>query len=182
MADRLFSRYDITPRVLLETRNIQTAFALAMEGMGLTIYPELFLYIPALLRNLGVSLAASVRVFELLINLATASVCYFSARSALGSRRIALGATMLYTLCSYRISNMYVRATMGESLAMIFFPLLLLAVYEVLVRDEKRWPLLALSMTGIVLSHLLSALFAVVLCALAAAICLPLFLLTTSTV
>ena len=43
MADRLFSRYDITPRILLETRNIQTAFALAMEGMGLTIYPELFL-------------------------------------------------------------------------------------------------------------------------------------------
>lgn len=43
MADRLFSRYDITPRVLLETRNIQTAFALAMEGMGVTIYPELFL-------------------------------------------------------------------------------------------------------------------------------------------
>ena len=43
MANRLFSRYDITPRVLLETRNIQTAFALAMEGMGITVYPELFL-------------------------------------------------------------------------------------------------------------------------------------------
>ena len=43
MADRLFSRYDITPRILLETRNIQTAFALAMEGMGITVYPELFL-------------------------------------------------------------------------------------------------------------------------------------------
>ena len=43
MADRLFSRYDITPRILLETRNIQTAFALAMEGMGVTIYPEMFL-------------------------------------------------------------------------------------------------------------------------------------------
>jgi DNA-binding transcriptional LysR family regulator len=49
MADRLFSRYDITPRVLLETRNIQTAFALAMEGMGLTIYPEMFLSSQSLL-------------------------------------------------------------------------------------------------------------------------------------
>ena len=49
MADRLFSRYDITPRVLLETRNIQTAFALAMEGMGMTIYPELFLSSQSLL-------------------------------------------------------------------------------------------------------------------------------------
>ena len=49
MADRLFSRYDITPRILLETRNIQTAFALSMEGMGLTIYPELFLSSQSLL-------------------------------------------------------------------------------------------------------------------------------------
>ena len=49
MADRLFSRYDMTPRILLETRNIQTAFALAMEGMGLTIYPELFLSSSSLL-------------------------------------------------------------------------------------------------------------------------------------
>ena len=49
MANRLFSRYDITPRVLLETRNIQTAFALAMEGMGITVYPELFLSSQSLL-------------------------------------------------------------------------------------------------------------------------------------
>ena len=49
MANRLFSRYDITPRILLETRNIQTAFALAMEGTGITIYPELFLSSQSLL-------------------------------------------------------------------------------------------------------------------------------------
>ena len=134
-------------------------------------YPELFLYIPAVLRNLGVSLAASVRVFELMINLATAAVCYFSARGVFHERRIALGATALYTLCSYRISNLYVRATLGESLAMIFFPLLLFAMVEVLTRDERRWPLLALAMTGIFMSHLLSTLFAAALCALAALVC-----------
>ncbi len=31
------------PRVLLETENIETAFALAQQGMGVTVYPELFL-------------------------------------------------------------------------------------------------------------------------------------------
>ena len=55
MADRLFSRYDITPRILLETRNIQTAFALAMEGMGLTIYPEMFLSSQSLLPSAQVA-------------------------------------------------------------------------------------------------------------------------------
>jgi len=134
-------------------------------------YPEVFLYLPAVLRNMGVSLAASVRVFELLINLAAASVCYLSARKLFDSRRIALGATALYTLCSYRIANLYVRATIGESLAMIFFPLLIWAAYEVLVREEKKWPLMTLAMTGIFLSHLLSTLFAVGLCAVSALIC-----------
>ena len=131
-------------------------------------YPELFLYIPAIMRNLGVSLAASVCVFEMMIHLACASVCYVSARAVLGSRRTALGAMMLYTLCSYRISNVYVRAALAESLAMIFFPLLIWALYEVLVRDEKKWPLLALSMGCIFLSHLLSTLFAAGMCGLCA--------------
>ncbi|MED9821213.1 MAG: 6-pyruvoyl-tetrahydropterin synthase-related protein [Christensenellales bacterium] len=134
-------------------------------------YPELFLYLPAVLRNAGVSLAASVRVLGLSINLAAAGVCYASARAVMGSRRVALGATALYMLCSYRLSNLYVRATLGESLAMIFFPLLIWAMVEVLTRDERRWPLLALAMTGIFMSHLLSTLFAVGLCALCALCC-----------
>lgn len=136
-------------------------------------YPELFLYFPAVLRNLGVSLSASVRVFEMTINLMTALVCYLSAKRLFASRRVALGASVLYTLCVYRLVNLYTRATIGESLAMIFFPLLILAMVEVLTRDERRWPLLALSITGICMSHLLSTLFAVLFCALAALCCAP---------
>ena len=51
---------------------------------------------------------------------------------------------------------------------MIFFPMVLLGLYEVLRRDEKRWPLLALGMTGVCMSHLLSTLFCAAFCALAA--------------
>lgn len=136
-------------------------------------YPELFLYFPAVLRNLGVSLSASVRVFEMTINLMCALVCYVSAKRLFASRRVALGASVLYTLCVYRLVNLYTRATIGESLAMIFFPLLIWAMVEVLTRDERRWPLLALAMTGICMSHLLSTLFAVLFCTLAALCCAP---------
>lgn len=136
-------------------------------------YPELFLYLPALMRNLGVSLTVSVLVFEMAINLATAAVCYVSVRRLLGSRAVAAGASVLYTLSVYRMANLYVRATLGESLAMIFFPLLIWAMVEVLTRDERQWPLLALAMTGIFMSHLLSTMFTVLFCALAALCCLP---------
>ena len=68
------------------------------------------------------------------------------------SRRAAVGASVLYTLCIYRMGNLYTRATLGESLAMIFFPMVLLGLYEVLRRDEKRWPLLALGMTLVIIT------------------------------
>lgn len=131
-------------------------------------YPELFLYFPALLRNLGVSLCACVRVFEACIHLATAVSCYLCVRGMMNSRRVAVGASVLYTLCIYRLVNVYTRATLGESLAMVFFPVVMLGLYEVLRRDERKWPLLALGMTGVCMSHLLSTMFCVLFCAIAA--------------
>lgn len=136
-------------------------------------YPELFLYIPAILRNMGVSLCASVRVFEAGINLLAALSCYVSAKAVFDSRRTAVGASVLYTLCVYRLVNLYTRATLGESLAMIFFPLIIWSLYEVLRRDDGKWPLLALGMTGVCMSHLLSTLFSVLFCAITAAFSLP---------
>lgn len=136
-------------------------------------YPELFLYIPALLRNLGVSLAACVQSLLIVINLAAALTCYTAARRILGSREVAVCASVLYTLSVYRLVNLYVRATFGESLAMVFFPLLIAAMVDVLTRDERRWPMLALTMTGVFMSHMLSTLFAVAFCVLAAICCLP---------
>ena len=150
--------------------------ASTLAGFGYAapeFYPELFLYGPALLRNLGVSLLDSLRVFEMTVNLLAAFSCYACARRLTGNRKAAMGAAVLYTLSIYRLVNLYVRATLGESFAMVFFPVLVLAMSEVLSGDEKRWPLLALAMTGIAMNHLLSTLFAAAFCLLAAFSCAP---------
>ncbi|MBQ8092921.1 MAG: hypothetical protein IJ242_05025 [Clostridia bacterium] len=136
-------------------------------------YPEAFLYLPAVMRNFGVSLSACVQIFLGLINLMTVIVCYFSAKKLLRDSGMTLGATMLYTLNPYRLVNLYTRATLGESQAMIFFPLLIVAMAELLTGDDRRWPLLTAAMLGIFLSHLLSTLFSVVFCVLAVLIYLP---------
>ena len=41
--DDYLRKKDFLPEIVLETENIETAFALAEQGMGLTVYPELFL-------------------------------------------------------------------------------------------------------------------------------------------
>ena len=43
MLDSYLAKMDFAPTVMLETENIETAFALAEKGMGITVYPELFL-------------------------------------------------------------------------------------------------------------------------------------------
>lgn len=41
--DAYFKKQRMNPHILLETSNIQTAFALAVQGMGIAVYPEMFL-------------------------------------------------------------------------------------------------------------------------------------------
>ena len=134
-------------------------------------YPEAFLYVPALLRNMGVSLMASVQVMMILINLATALVCYGSVRAMTRSRDVALLSSILYTLSIYRLVSLYAVATIAEALAMVFFPMLIYAVTQALVGDSRCWPVLSLAMTGIFMSHLLSTLLAAGFCVLAALVC-----------
>ena len=43
LADEMFEEAQITPRVVLETENIETAMALAIKGMGITFYPRMFI-------------------------------------------------------------------------------------------------------------------------------------------
>ena len=46
IVDREFFRSGISPKIRLETQNIQTAFALSCEGMGITVLPQLYLESP----------------------------------------------------------------------------------------------------------------------------------------
>ena len=150
--------------------------ASTLEGYGYAaseFYPELFLYIPALLRNLGMSLYGAYVFFLMGINFAAIASMYSAAEAFLKTEEGAAGAALLYVLSPYRLVNLYTRATVGESLAMVFFPLLLLGMREVLAGDRRRWPILSLSMLGICMSHLLSTLFSVLFCLIAALVFLP---------
>lgn len=42
LVDRFVSKNKISPNIILETENTETAFALALKGMGICVYPEMF--------------------------------------------------------------------------------------------------------------------------------------------
>lgn len=43
IADEIFEESQITPKIVLETENIETVMALAAKGMGITFYPKMFI-------------------------------------------------------------------------------------------------------------------------------------------
>ena len=128
-------------------------------------YPDIFLYGPALLMNWGASLQYAVNVFFIAVNAASAWAMYAAAKRMFGDAWAAVCASVLYTLSIYRVSDVFTRYAFGEMTAMVFLPLFILGLYEVVLGDRRRWVLLGVSAACIALSHMLSTL----ICALAAA-------------
>lgn len=120
------------------------------------MYPNLFIYIPALLYLCGLSLMAAYKFFILFINIGTALIGYYSFSRLLRSEKAGAVCTFLYLVNPYRLNNIFLRGAIGEVLAQIFFPLLLYALVELLYRDYRKWWLLVVSVTGILQSHVLS--------------------------
>lgn len=119
-------------------------------------YPNLFMYIPAVLFGIGVSFTASVHIFLILINAASALSMYYCGKRIFGSVQAGCISSILYILSIYRLLNEYTRAAYGELLAMVFIPLAVCGLYELFYGDEKKWPLLVAAFTGIFQSHLIS--------------------------
>lgn len=142
-------------------------------GYGSAVfYPSLFLYFPAALMAAGVPLVDAVNLWLLLGNLAAAGVMYASASGLFGSKRAGCVAAVLYTTSLYRMGNLYTRTAWGELMAMIFFPLIIWGFYEIFFRDEKKWPLLVLGLSGVLQSHMISTAVAAVGCTLAGLLCI----------
>lgn len=138
----------------------------AMGGYGYAaplLYPQLFLYFPALLRAAGVSMVTAVGIFMLAVNLATAGIMYFCGQRIFASGFAARICSLLYTFAMYRLINQYTRYAIGELLAMAFLPLVVYGLYEILERDRKRWPWLTAGCCFILQSHVISTVFALFL-------------------
>ena len=134
-------------------------------GNGL-FYPDLLLYFPALIRKLGVSLVDSYKIFMSCCTIFATFTMYFSTKRILKSSNKALYIAIFYVFAQYKITDLYTRAAVGEYMAFIFIPIIILGTYELLYKDYKKWYILTIGMSGIVLSHLLSVFIVSIMCGL----------------
>lgn len=145
-------------------------------GYGCSVfYGDIFLYIPAVLRLLGVPLRLAYKIYVIMIQMGTMAISVYSFTSIFKDKVIAFVGTAFYALAVYRLMNIYVRGAVGEYTAMAFLPLIAYALVLLLQRDSTEQELkkgslfLALAMTGILQSHILSA---EMICIVLAVICI----------
>ncbi len=139
-------------------------------GNGL-FYPQLFIYIPAILvSKFGLLVIPAYKVFLVIITFFTFITMYISAKGIFKNKHIAWIASLLYVFSLYRLTDIYVRGALGELLAFVFNPLILYGFYNVIFDDGKKWWVIVIGITGLVYSHLLSvlimAIFFIMICLL----------------
>lgn len=136
------------------------------NGLGYNsslLYPELFLYLPAVMRLCGVSLMVSYQIFVFLINLAAFFTAYYAIRRLTGKASVGLIASLVYGLSVVRIVTLYLRGATGEVLALIFFPCVMLGMAEALQQGKiSKW--LIAGMTGLIQSHVISVEIGAIAC------------------
>lgn len=124
-------------------------------GNGL-FYPDIFLYIPALIYKLGFSIIDSYKIFILIINLLSILSIRICLKNIIKNEKNTNIGMVLYALSSYRFTDMYTRAALGESLAFIFLPLIILGLYKIFYENEKQGYYLAIGLIGLMLSHVIT--------------------------
>lgn len=134
-------------------------------GVMSVFYPDTFLYPFALMLLGGASAVYVCNVFSVALNIGAALSMYAAAKRLFEKRWAATGASILYTLASYRVVNVFTRIAFGEALAMVFLPLFLVNLYDVVCGDARHWKGLALSAACIFCSHMITTLLCAVLAA-----------------
>ncbi len=135
-------------------------------------YPEILLYIPAILYMLGMSLSASIHIYLILINVLSTGIMYFAASRIFRSKKIGLYSAIIYTMALYRLVLMYLMHGYGSATAMVFIPLVIYGFYEIMFGNTKRIRYLVLGMSGVLQSHILSAVITLLFLVLAFVVCL----------
>ena len=92
-------------------------YSQAKDGYGYApslFYGELFLYFPAVLRLLGMSVQGAYRTYVMVVQALTAGISFFSFRQMFRHNKTALLGSILYMMAPYHIYNIYWRSAVGN--------------------------------------------------------------------
>ena len=119
-------------------------------------YPDLFLNIPAILNYIGIDLFSSYKIFLVLIKFFSLISIYITVKTINKDNKSAIFAIFLYALSSYCFIDMFERGALAETITIIFIPIVIKNIYEILIEKKNKSIELSLSMLGLLYSNIIS--------------------------
>lgn len=114
-------------------------------------------YVGALLKFVGFGLVDSIKILFVSSVFLSAISMYFFGKRLTNSMGGFIGA-ILYVTASYRLTNLYIRGSLGESLSLILFPLLMLSsIYHIDKPEKKSLLAITILLAALILTHNASA-------------------------
>ena len=121
-------------------------------AMGL-FYGDIFLYPFAFLYLIGVPVIIVWKIAITIITVFTVIFAFILSKNVFKKTSTQIVSAFLYTMSNVRISYAYNTDGLGSLLALMFLPLLLLAIYKLFIKKEEPYLLLSLSFVCILLSR-----------------------------
>ncbi len=127
-------------------------------GQTGALYPNLFLYIPAVFRLLGMSQLGAFKLFIFIAVAASSMIAYSCAKSVYDHDwQIAL-AVLMICLDNMHLYNMLGDGRFGGAfLAELFYPFIVAGLINMFYRDKDKWYFLAYGVAGVICCHIMSA-------------------------
>lgn len=128
-------------------------------------YSIFFLYFPALLRTIGISVFNSYHIFLFVCTFLASFSMYQCAKLFIGKKKtIYICITVMFYIWNcYYMSDLYKRGAIGEVLAFVFIPIIIMGMYHSVYGDYKKHYILVIGFCGLLLSHNITFLIMVVL-------------------
>lgn len=124
-------------------------------------YCDLFLIPSALLYLCGISISICYKINLFLFTFLSAYTMFFCTQEITKHRYAPYLSAFLYLFSNYRITDVYVRGSMGEIMAFAFLPLVILAMWQLISKKYHQATVtLTLSFTGLILTHNITFLLA----------------------
>ncbi|HAP6118428.1 YfhO family protein [Enterococcus faecium] len=118
-------------------------------------YPWLTLY-PLFLLIKFTNLAIGYNLFLYIVTLITLFICHYVMYEITKKHVTSPFFAIIYTTSSFRSVEIFLRGAMGELLAMSILPLILLGFIKLYDSKKESWVMLAISMTLLIYTHVLS--------------------------
>ena len=124
------------------------------------LYPWLTMYPMWILYEISHSYVLAYKLYYLLLGIVTIFISYRCMMGIVHDEKSSICFASLYTFSPYRFANVFIRAALGESVAMAVLPLVLLGIYHVYFDDERKWRTLSIGFALLAYTHNLSLLLA----------------------